>query len=155
MLRAFPGCHARMGKGALLAAALSLQAAGALAAQIPTGIWFTEDKGGVVDVHPCGSDILCGVIVGLTPDPDGRLPRDFRGAPQCHSTLLRNLRPEDDGRWHGTVTNPEDGRVYSAQVWIGDDGKMRLRGFIGLPLLGSTQIWPPFDGHVQPDCHIR
>jgi uncharacterized protein (DUF2147 family) len=143
-----------MVKPILLATAICLAITFAAAAKTPIGTWFTEDKGGVVQIGPCGPN-LCGIIVGLTPNPDGRLPLDYQGHPQCGSTLLRNLHPQDDARWHGTVTNPEDGRTYNAQVWVGDDGNMRLRGYIGLPLLGSTQIWPPFNAHLQPDCHIR
>jgi uncharacterized protein (DUF2147 family) len=144
-----------MVKRLLLAAVLCLPAMQAAATRIPTGLWFTEDKGGVVDVRPCGGENLCGIIVGLTPSPTGRLPRDFQGGPQCRRMLLRNMRPEDDGRWHGTVTNPEDGQTYDAEIWVAEDGNMRLRGYLGLPLLGSTQVWPPFVGHLQADCRFH
>jgi uncharacterized protein (DUF2147 family) len=140
----------------LLAFALGLTVARAQAATPPVGIWFTEGKGGVVQVRPCGSaGALCGIIVGLTPSPAGKLPLDFQGGPQCRRLLLANMRPEDDGRWHGSVTNPEDGHTYDADIWVGEDGNMRLRGYIGLPLLGVTQVWPRFDGHLEPDCHFR
>ncbi len=136
------------------AALLCLTVATAAASTPPIGTWFTQGKGGVVQVRRCGEDALCGIIVGLTPSPQGKLPRDYQGGPQCRRTLLTNMRPEDDGRWHGTVTNPEDGRTYDAEIWIGQDGSMRLRGYLGLPLLGITQIWPPFEGHLEPDCHF-
>ena len=143
-----------MVKWLVLAAILCGGSAGAAPARSPVGTWFTEDRGGVVQISACGAD-LCGFIVGLTPDPDGKLPRDFQGGPQCRRMLLKNLQFQDDGRWHGTVTNPQDGRTYDAEVWVGDDGNMRLRGYIGVPLLGSTQVWPPFDRHVLADCRIR
>ena len=121
--------------------------------QPPLGQWLTEDRGGVIEVRPCGP-VLCGVIVGLTDWPaNGDVKRDWRGLPQCHSVLLAGLSLRDDGRWHGTVTNPENGRVYSAEVWV-PDGTLRLRGYVGLPMLGSTQLWPPFRGRVQGDCHF-
>ena len=121
----------------------------------PVGLWLTEDRGGVIRVQPCGAG-LCGIIVGLSDWPaNGDVKRDWRGRPQCHSTLLVSLALRTDGRWHGSVTNPEDGRTYSAEVWVPADGILRLRGYIGLPLLGSTQLWPPFRGQVQPDCHVR
>lgn len=136
----------------LLAAALALPAY----AQAPAAIgrWKTEDGGGVIQVQACGQ-LLCGVIVGLSDWPaNGDVKRDWLGRPQCHSTLLAGLRLQDDGRWHGTVTNPEDGRVYSAELWVPADGRLRLRGYVGLPLFGSTQIWPPYRATVQPDCHF-
>ena len=120
----------------------------------PTGQWLTEDRGGVIQLQSCGA-LLCGIIVGLTDWPaNGDVKRDWRGRPQCHSTLLAGLALQTDGRWHGTVTNPENGRVYSAEVWV-PDGTLRLRGYVGLPMFGSTQLWPRFHGHVQDDCHFN
>jgi hypothetical protein len=31
---------------------------------------------------------------------------------------------------------------------------MRLRGYIAIELLGSTQTWPKFRGSIAPDCHF-
>ncbi len=122
-------------------------------ARSPVGYWFTEDRGGIVQVHPCAGGVLCGTIVGLRDWPANGKRLDFRGNSQCGYALLSGLRLQDDGRWHGSVTNPEDGRTYTAEVWVPDDGMLRLRGYIGLPLFGSTQRWPPSPGGARPDCH--
>jgi uncharacterized protein (DUF2147 family) len=138
----------------LLACCLAFAGADAAPRGAVDGLWYTEDRGGVISVQPCGP-ALCGIIVGLSDWPaNGDVKRDWRGRPQCHSVLLADLVLHDDARWHGTVTNPEDGKTYSAEVWLPADGVLRLRGYIGLPLLGSTQRWPPFDGQVRPDCHF-
>jgi uncharacterized protein (DUF2147 family) len=131
----------------------SFSAAQAQARDTPEGSWFTQGRGGVVKIAPCGS-ALCGVIIGLSEWPPHDVLRDVHGTPQCHLTLLRDLRLEDDQRWHGTVTNPKDGQVYDAEIWVPADGIMRLRGYIGIPLLGTTQLWPPFTGTVTSDCHF-
>ncbi len=144
-----------MRTASLILSALLLCGSGARATQgvAPIGLWYTPDHGGVVQIGPCGAD-LCGTIVGLTPSPQGSLPRDVHGEPQCHLALLSKLHLRDDGRWHGTVRNPEDGQVYDAEVWV-PDGNMRLRGYLGVPLLGQTQTWEPFTGALQPDCRFR
>lgn len=104
---------------------------------------------------PCGG-ALCGTIAGISVWPkDGAPVRDVTGAPQCHMLLLGPLMLQGDGRWHGTVRDPEDGRVYRAEVWVAADGALRLRGYIGLPVFGSTQVWPAFHGTVGEDCHFR
>ncbi len=155
---AFPGCPVpmaeRRGPARILAAiALAgLACAAPARAGSPEGYWFTEDRGGIVQVHPCDG-ALCGTIVGLREWPASGQLLDWDGKPRCHFTLLRQLRLQDDGRWHGTVTNPEDGRIYSAEVWVPEDGVLRLRGYVGLPLLGSTQHWPAAPGGARPDCH--
>jgi uncharacterized protein (DUF2147 family) len=36
---------------------------------------------------------------------------------------------------------------------VDEDGNLHVRGFIGIPLLGSTQIWHPFTGHqLTTEC---
>jgi uncharacterized protein (DUF2147 family) len=119
-----------------------------------TGDWLTEKSDGVITIAPCGGAI-CGEITGVSDwKPDGSPPRDSTGAPECHLRIIRNMVPGDDGRLHGTITDPRDGDVYQAELWRGDDGTLRLRGYIGLPLLGSTQTWTRFTGKRQPDCHF-
>ena len=114
--------------------------------------WMTEDRAGIVRIEPCGN-AYCGRVVGISDFPPGGL-KDIHGAQQCGLVILHGLKPTDDGRRHGTITNPDDGKTYDALVWVPADGDMRLRGYIGLPLLGSTQRWPHFAGHVTPDCHF-
>ncbi len=138
--------------GLLLLLAAVVAPAKAAVAGVPVGYWFTEDLGGIVQIQACGG-VLCGTIVGLRDWPASGKRLDWRGNPQCGFSLLRNLRPQDDGRWHGTVTNPEDGRTYTAEVWVPEDGILRLRGYIGLPMFGSTQRWRPSPTGARPDCH--
>lgn len=130
------------------AAALLLTAAAG-----PYGDWSTEDRQGVIRIAPCAAAV-CGTIVGASHfDRQGQTDRTWRGEPQCGFALLL-LRPGNDGRLHGTVTNPEDGRTYNAEVWVPPDGVLRLRGYVGIELFGSTQHWPPFHGTVGQGCHF-
>ncbi len=49
----------------------------------------------------------------------------------------------DGAQWTGDqVLDPETGKVYSATITIEDGGnKLKLRGYIGISLLGRTQYW--------------
>lgn len=49
----------------------------------------------------------------------------------------------DGPRWTGgQVLDPETGKIYSATIAIEDGGnKLKLRGYIGISLLGRTQYW--------------
>lgn len=120
----------------------------------PAGDWLTEDKGGLIHVEPCGA-AMCGEIAGVSKwDKNGAPPRDHAGQSECHLTIIRDMRPGEDGRWHGTITDPRDGDRYQAQMWVDATGNLRLRGYIAVPLLGSTEVWAPFHGTRQPDCHF-
>ena len=158
--RAYPGCRVRPARAVQGCLALLLLAVGPGArAQTPPhsntqGDWFTEDHSGVIHVGPCGP-VLCGTIVGVSDwRKDGSAVTDVHGTSQCDLAIIRGMAPGDDNRLHGTVTDPTDGKTYSAELWVGEDGALRLRGYIGLEILGSTQRWEKFSGHVRPDCHF-
>jgi len=120
----------------------------------PTGDWFTEGRKGVIHVGPCGA-VYCGAIVGISDWPsDGSPPKDNEGRSQCQLVIIHDMKPGDDGRRHGTVTDPRNGKIYTAELWIAEDGDLSLRGYIGLPMFGSTQHWTKFSGKRQPDCHF-
>jgi uncharacterized protein (DUF2147 family) len=129
-------------------------AAGAAAG--PVGTWLTEDHRGVIAIAPCGGQ-LCGRIVGMSEPvrPDGSRPVDNEGRPQCGLTILRAAPGDERGLWQGEITDPTDGSVWHCQLSVGEDGGLRLRGYVLLPLLGQTQRWTPYTGHVTPDCHIN
>jgi len=149
MSRVFPGCPVRI---ASAAAVLALVAGPALAAADPLGDWITEDKRGVITVAPCG-DAVCGAITGVSTFPPGGL-RDVTGAPECQLRIIKDMKPGDDGKLHGTVTDPTDGKVYHAQLWVDESDALRLRGYVGVPWLGSTRVWTRFSGTKAADCHF-
>jgi uncharacterized protein (DUF2147 family) len=119
----------------------------------PLGMWSTASGHGVVAIAQCG-DALCGSIVGIDREPTEPMPTDVNGRSQCGLTIITNERPEADGSWLGEVTDPRDGATYHAKLWVDDSGNLRLRGFVGIPLLGSTQIWHRFTGHLTAECGL-
>jgi uncharacterized protein (DUF2147 family) len=49
----------------------------------------------------------------------------------------------DGNRWSGgQVLDPETGKIYHASLSLEENGaKLRLHGYIGIPLFGRTQSW--------------
>lgn len=56
--------------------------------------------------------------------------------------ILSGLR-RDGVRWKdGKILNPEDGRFYSVEMSMTDEGStLKVRGYFGVSLLGRTQLW--------------
>jgi uncharacterized protein (DUF2147 family) len=120
------------------------------AAQLPVGKWQTVDeKSGKVtsevEIYE-QSGKLFGKIVALTE------PNDKQGKPKvciaCTGAdkdkpivglvILRNLSLDGDRYKGGTVLDPEDGKVYSAEIWV-EEGKLMVRGYSGF--LYKTRTW--------------
>ena len=95
--------------------------------------------------------IYGGTIVKMFQKPGEPPPESFRctkceGAEKNAQVLglmlikgmkRKGLRYED-----GTIMDPRDGTVYRAVMQLSPDGtQLEVRGFLGLELLGRSQIW--------------
>ena len=69
-------------------------------------------------------------------------------------TIITDERQRADGSWLGQITDPRGGGTYHAKLWLDEAGNLNLRGFIGIPQLGTTQIWHPFTGHLTAECGV-
>ena len=143
--------------GGVRAAYAPLVLAGALlpaihadAASFPQeGRWITPDQAGIVEVAACGNS-LCGIIAWLK-DPlgeDGRPAVDrsnpkaeLRQRPLCGLQIMGGFKPAANGGWEdGWIYDPETGKTYTANVSM-EGANLRLRGYVGIPLFGETQLW--------------
>jgi len=121
------------------------------------GSWSTMDREARFDLYKCGSE-YCGKIsylqkpnyppmekqglAGLpktdrnNPDPQLR-ERHLLGLP-----LLEGFRYTGDNLWEGgRIYNPEDGRKYRCKLWLDGENRLKLRGYVGMSLLGKTETW--------------
>jgi uncharacterized protein (DUF2147 family) len=141
------------GLAAVLAILLGAASASAEPAGSPLGDWSTANGHGVIAIAQCGN-ALCGRIVGIDRKATEPMPTDVEGRPQCGLTIITNEQSQPDGTWLGRITDPRDGGTYQAKLWLDAQGNLRLRGFIGIPALGSTQTWHRFTGHLTGACGL-
>lgn len=125
----------------------------AAAAPSPLGTWQIENGRGVIAIAPCGQ-ALCGRIVGINRDPGTPMPTDVHGRSQCGLTIITNATLSDGGAWFGQITDPRSGNTYQAKLWVDDKGNLNLRGYLGIPLFGQTQVWRPYTGELTSECDL-
>lgn len=118
----------------------------------PVGRWLTEGGKSQVEIARCG-DKLCGRIVWLNepldetgkPKTDKNNPAETeRSRPILGLQLLAGFikSAEAADRWEdGTIYNPEDGKVYKCTLTLQDANTLKVRGYVGVPLFGKTQVW--------------
>ncbi len=135
--------------------ALLLALSGPAAAQgTPVGQWLTEGRDAVITVAPCGA-ALCGRITGITLDrPDDPIPTDYQGRSQCGLTIIRNATRDGEDGWVVRIMDPRSGREYRARMALDGKGRLRVRGYLGIPLFGQTEVWTPYLARVPEDCRL-
>ncbi len=121
-----------------------------VAAATPVGLWYAEGGAAQVAIEPCG-DELCGRVMWLRSplDEDGCDLRDrhnpesaLRKRKVTGLEILRGLKPRPDGTWvGGNIYDPATGNTYTCHLALDGDDRLRLRGYVGIPLLGRTATW--------------
>lgn len=127
-------------------------AGGGVAGEEITGVWLVEEKDAHVEIAPCG-DKLCGRIVWLEEplDEHGEAERDdenpdpsLRGRPLMGLQILEGFAPQPTpkGLWTGgTIYDPNNGKTYKCHISKKDEKTLKIRGYIGISLIGRTAYW--------------
>jgi uncharacterized protein (DUF2147 family) len=146
----------------LLGAAILCGAALPLAS--PEGNWLTEKRNGIVEIYRCLAGRLCGRLVWLRIPPDAGNPTATdrrnpdparRRQPLCGLVIMGGFTPGDPGEWQdGWIYDPESGSTYHATMALRADGRLAMRGYVGIPLFGESQVWTRFTSPVPP-CPAR
>jgi uncharacterized protein (DUF2147 family) len=64
-----------------------------------------------------------------------------RGRSTVGIVLIWKLAFEDGEYVDGYVYNPRDGKTYRFEAKMVDKNTVKIRGYMGIPLLGQSQIW--------------
>ncbi len=131
-------------------------------AQSPSvmGTWLTASGIAQVRIGPCpdpANGPICGLVVGLInpKGPDGNavapdMATDYRnpdpalrGRKVIGMPLIWGFKKTSDPNAFedGHIYNGENGKIYNANISLQPDGKLRLRGYVGTPMFGETQLW--------------
>jgi len=62
--------------------------------------------------------------------------------PMIGMTILTGLRKHGDEYSGGEILDPKNGKVYKSKLSVHEGGrKLEVRGYIGVPMLGRSQVW--------------
>ncbi|AZB23185.1 DUF2147 domain-containing protein [Chryseobacterium bernardetii] len=65
---------------------------------------------------------------------------DRKGKPLLGLEIIRGLKKDSDEFTGGNITDPKTGKTYKCTITRNGD-KLNVRGYLGLSLLGRTQVW--------------
>jgi uncharacterized protein (DUF2147 family) len=126
--------------------------AGAAEADGIVGTWLVEDGTGKIRVFRCG-DKYCGKTVWIKPSKESRNPENLldvhnpdpskRTQKIIGKTMMWGLSYDpDDREWEdGFIYDSRGGDVYRCEITMERPDQIRLRGYIGIALIGKTTVW--------------
>ena len=113
------------------------------------GIWITADGESLVEIR-MQDGLPSGFVAGSLNDPENQGPPEFdeknpdpalRGRPMLGMQIMHSFRPSGRNDWKGRVYDPSSGKTYKCKLRFVDANTLKIRGYIGIPLLGKTQVW--------------
>ncbi len=101
--------------------------------------------GGKVDTYLADGKLF-GRVTEVRP---GRTPKDvcdkcsgeYKNQLILGMVIMRNFHPEGDDWVDGSVVDPENGKEYKGKIWAMGKDSLKMRGYVGISLLGRTETW--------------
>lgn len=115
------------------------------------GIWYNEQRTAKIEVYK-ERDHYFGKIVWLqvTLDTITGKPRTdkynpdpkLRDVPMIGLVIVKNFVFNGDDEWKsGTIYDTKNGKTYDSYIKFSSENMLKLRGYIGISLLGRTTYW--------------
>ncbi|HYK77070.1 MAG TPA: DUF2147 domain-containing protein [Daejeonella sp.] len=114
------------------------------------GIWLNASGEGQIMIYKQG-DKYFGKLGWIKnpndekgkPKVDARNPDvSMKTRPILGAEILKDIVYQGNGVWgDGTIYDPKTGKTYSCTIKMTTNDKLDIRGFIGISLLGRTEIW--------------
>lgn len=114
------------------------------------GFWMDSHGEVVLEVGPCGAGMCAKVVWLRLPYGPDRFPlKDFRNPDTslrerqvCGLRVIEGFTKQPDGTWGGgNVYVPDLGMSFSGYAQILSPTQIEVRGYVFLPLFGSTEVW--------------
>lgn len=128
------------------------------------GIWKTEEDKSLVEIYKVG-DAYHGKIIDLKEkvfeaghEREGQTQVDLenpdpklRERPIIGLEIVTDFEYAGRGKYEdGKIYDPESGSTYKCKATLTDADTLKVRGYIGVALLGRTTVWK----RVDPDTKL-
>lgn len=121
-----------------------------LSAQSVIGKWKTiDDVSGevksIVQIYEENGKIYGKVIEIMDASKRNRLcencPGVLKNKPVLGLKIINGLEKNGSSYENGKILDPESGKEYKCYISLEDDKTLKVRGYIGISLMGRTQYW--------------
>lgn len=114
------------------------------------GKWKTIDdvtgkEKGIVEIYEKNNVFYARIIEIFEPEHKNKKCTlccgDDKDQPFLGLIIIRGLK-KDEGEYNGgKVLDPKNGKYYKCYIQLEETDKLKIRGYVGVPLFGRTQYW--------------
>jgi uncharacterized protein (DUF2147 family) len=121
-----------------------------LQAQTLTGKWKTiDDETGeaksIVEIYEYQGLYYGKIINLLSKDDQGKRCEKCTGKdhnqPIEGLVILKGLKKNGDIFKGGQILDPKSGKTYKCEISFSNSNELKVRGYIGISLIGRSQVW--------------
>ncbi len=137
----------------LIALSLLLATAAWAASDTPVGTWTQVDDAtgkpkSIIEITQLADGMLEGKVQQVLFSDQGTHPVCDKCSGERHNqpvdgmVILWGVKQDGEVWDGGNILDPNNGKTYKVKLSIADAGqKLKVRGYIGMPMLGRTQTW--------------
>jgi uncharacterized protein (DUF2147 family) len=124
-------------------AMLSGLATKAQAADDILGTWNDTETPAAFSIYSCGGSVCAKIVKSRAPgEKDVNNPNPaLRTRPAVGIVLLAGGKKVSDGKWRGSLYNPEDGNTYRGYLTLVSSNEVKLEGCVLGGLICKSRIW--------------
>ncbi len=121
-----------------------------IAAQSVFGKWKTiDDETGneksIVEIYQKDGKVYAKILQVLEKGKENKVcdlcKGDKKNKPVKGMVIVEGLTKKGDEYSGGTILDPKSGKEYKCYITLEGVNKLKVRGFIGIALIGRTQYW--------------
>ncbi len=115
-----------------------------------TGIWLTPgDNSAKIEIYKSGEKFYGKIVWMKYPNNNGKPKTDSNNPdktkqyrPRLGLEIMKGFKFNGEDEWRGgEIYDPETGKNYSGYMYMKGRNILKLRGYIGISLLGRTETW--------------
>jgi uncharacterized protein (DUF2147 family) len=117
-----------------------------------TGLWKNEDAS--FQLYEENGKLNAKIVSLREPlAPDGKQKTDIHNPdaskhsrPIIGMVFMTGFTPAGSGKWdNGTIYDPKSGNTYSCNMELEGPNTLKVRGYVGISLIGRTETWKRAD----------
>jgi uncharacterized protein (DUF2147 family) len=115
------------------------------------GYWLNQDKDAKIEISKQGNKYFGKIVWLATPiDPETNKPKvdknnpekSLRTRPTLGLEILKSFVFDGKQEWNdGSIYDPKSGKTYDCFMKFESSTSLKIRGYVGISLLGKTTIW--------------